>query len=49
VARRRLVGGVAGVEIVLEQHECADQAEGTVNGGLGGVLLGDPPEHTFVS
>jgi hypothetical protein len=48
-ARRRLVGGVAGLEFVLEQHECADQTEGTVNGGSWSGCVSGPPEHTFVS
>jgi len=48
-ARRQLVDGVAGLEVVLEQHECANQAEGVVNGGSWAACVGGPPEHTFVS
>jgi hypothetical protein len=48
-ARRKLLGGVAGLEIVLEQDECADQAEGAVNGADWGWGVSGAPEHTFVS
>jgi hypothetical protein len=48
-ARRGLIGGAAVLEVVLEQHECTDQAEGTVNGALWGVRVSRAPEHTFVS
>lgn len=48
-ARRGCIDGRAVLEIVLEQQECANQAEGTVNGALWDVGLSGAPEHTFVS